>query len=73
METIYGWGDEGAGSMLTILINTVVQIFDRPAGADKGSSNLDEPSERSQLTICFVVLMFCALNIDGLPWTKGQS
>lgn len=26
MESIYGWGDESIGSMLTIFINTIIQI-----------------------------------------------
>ena len=26
MEQVYGWGDEGAASMLSVLANTLVQI-----------------------------------------------
>ena len=26
METVYGWGDEGVGSMLSVLANTMIQI-----------------------------------------------
>ena len=26
MESIYGWGEEGAGAMMTVFLNTVVQI-----------------------------------------------
>ena len=76
METIYGWGDEGAGSMLTILINTVVQIIFLIvlAGADKGSSNLwTSWANAVSLTICFVVLMFLRVEYRRLAVDKGTE
>lgn len=76
METIYGWGDEGAGSMLTILINTVVQIafLVALAGADKDSSNLwTSWANAISIAVCFVVLLFLRVDYRRLSIDEGTA
>lgn len=74
METVYGWGDEGVGSMLTILINTIVQIVFLIvlAGADPKSSNLwTSWTNAASLALCFLVLLFLRVEYRRLSIDEG--
>ena len=76
MESIYGWGEESIGSMVTILINTVVQIGFLIALAEMDvdvSKVWTSWALAGSMFVAFLFILFLKVDYRRLSVDKGKE
>ena len=74
MEATYGWGDEGAGAMMTVFLNTAVQILFLVvlAGSDPDASKLWTAwATAGSMGVCCAALLFLRVEYRRLAVDRG--
>lgn len=74
MELVFGWGDEGAGAMMTVALNTLVQIgflIVLAQGDGEGSNLWTAWTTCASMGIAFVVLLFFRVDYRRLAVDSG--
>ena len=76
METVFGWADEGAGAMMSVLVNTIVQIVFLVvlSASDPDASNLWTAwATAGSMAACCIALLCLRVQYRRLAVDKGQS
>ena len=76
MESVFGWGEEGLGSMMTVFINTAMQVFFLVvlASSDPDASKLWTAwATAGSMGICCVGLLFLRVEYRRLAIDQGTQ